>query len=102
MPLLTAELRDESGDVLARAFDEGAIARARVSFGDSSSVCVRFIDPYGDTVFNPQQARILSVELSALAAAASDERDRARLLAVAALADQCANGVHVLLWLIGD
>lgn len=102
MPLLTVELRSERGDVLDRVFEEGAIARLRASIGDAGSVCLRFIDPYGDTVFNPPQAAVLSAELNAALKAVVDSEDQTRLVRVAGIADLCAASLHLLLWFIGD
>jgi hypothetical protein len=102
MPLRTVELRSEQGEVLDRVFDEGAIARLKESIDDERSVCLRFIDPYGDTVFNPAQAAVLSAELNAAMGPVVDREDHARLVAVTGIADRCAASLHVLLWFIGD
>jgi len=102
MPLLTVELRSAQGEVLDRVFDEGAIARLTQSVDHRSSVCLRFIDPYGNTVFNSTQAAVLSAELNTAKGTVVDREDQERLAAVADLADRCAVSLHVLLWFIGD
>jgi hypothetical protein len=63
--LLTVELRSEGGEVLARMCDGGAFERIRLSLDDASSACLKFVEPYGNTIFNPLQAAALSVELAA-------------------------------------
>jgi hypothetical protein len=102
VPRLTIELRTEDGEVVEQIFDEGAVARVRPPLDDASSTCLRFIDPYGDTVFNPLQAGPLVLELEAKmdSVALTDDRDRiGRLIE---LATKCASDVHVYLWFIGD
>ena len=102
MPFLTVELRTERGEVLQQVFDEGAIARVRPPEDDWSSACLRFVDPYGDTIFNPVQASVLSEELKTALRLRGDAEDRERIDRVIEVADRCAAGVHVYLWLIGD
>lgn len=102
MSLLTVELRTENGKVREQFFDEGAIGRVRPPIDEASSACLRFIDPYGDTIFNPWQAGALRVELEEKVDAIADEDDRERVMRVIELAKRCADGVHVYLWFIGD
>ena len=102
MPFLTVELRTAGGEVLQQVFDEGAIARIRPPLDDSSSACLRFIDPYGDTVFNPFQAAVLSEELSAAIELGGAADDHERLTRVIEIANRCAEGIHVHLLFIGD
>jgi hypothetical protein len=56
------ELRTESGEVLAVGGGDGALERLASAAPDSSP-CLRWIDPYGDTVFNSAQSAALSTEL---------------------------------------
>ena len=68
---------------------------------DTTSVCLRFVDPYGDTVFNHSQARVLAAELRGrLSELGASEADS--IAEVIGLAEQCADGVHLYLWCIGD
>ena len=60
------EWQDEDGNVLARC-DGPALTRAAVESAAATTVCARFIDPYGDTVVNQQQTPLLVSELEALA-----------------------------------
>lgn len=102
MPLLTIALRTGDGEVVEQIFDDGAVGRIRPPLDDDSSACLRFIDPYGDTIFNPWQAAALSIELQVKTdgVVAADDRERIRRLIE--LAERCANGVHLYLWFIGD
>ncbi len=102
MAFLTVELRNACGDVLDRVFDEGAIQHERPALDDPSSPCLRFVDPYGDTVFNPVQAAALSRELTAALETPGGSAGREHLARVIEIADKCAAGVHVHFWFIGD
>ena len=102
MPFLTVELRTTSGKVLQHVFDEGAIARVRPPLDDRSSSCLRFIDPYGDTVFNPLQAALLTEELAEALQRRAEPVDHEHLSRVIDIANRCAASVHVHLLFIGD
>jgi len=67
----------------------------------TETVCLRFLDPYGDACFNHLQTGILAAELRAAAAACDRAEIRDHLLAVAALADK-AGETHTYLWFVGD
>ena len=88
-------LRDERGNTLDAAGGDGVVEKVLPSIDDPLSPCLRFVDPYGDTVFNSLQARVLAVELRASVEGTSVER-------IASLADRCATGTHLYLWFVGD
>ena len=102
MSRLTVELRTEGGEVLEQIFDEGAVGRLRPPLDEASSLCLRFIDPYGDTVFNPWQAAALKEELQAKVTGIDMADDRDRITLLIELAERCADGVHMYLWFVGD
>ena len=68
----TLQWTSEDGEVL----DEylcGWVFDFILATGDfSNTACLRFIDPYGDTVFNRRQAPVLIEELQAAAALVAD------------------------------
>lgn len=105
-----AELRDEWGEVLAST-EAGAVAAALHLVDEEDSRCLRFIDPYGDTVFNELQAPLLNRELSnlidlvrveGLVPGPAPERwytQMATLIAVTTRAEK-EHGLYV--WFVGD
>ncbi len=101
VPLLTVELRTERGEVRGTAFDAGAFDRLRPCIPDTSA-CLRFVDPYGNTIFNPMQAEVLAAELTSVIPDVASQDDRERLTEIIALARQCVASVHTYLWFIGD
>ena len=95
----TVELRTERGELIRRVIDFGHIEDAASS--SPSICCLRFIDPYGDTVFNYLQAPVLVAEIEvARNAAPSDAIDS--LTSIVTLARQCAEQGGTYLWFIGD
>jgi hypothetical protein len=97
----TIELRAENGLVLDRVVDEGAIARLSQAAPFDNTVCLRFVDPYGETVFNAAQAAVLGRELEARLGS-TGEGDREMLARIVELTDRCAGEVHRYVWFIGD
>lgn len=70
--------------------------------GLASSVCLRFVDPWGDAVFNQAQNKVLLTELSTEAQEASDSEVRAHLQNVIHLVELASNEVHTYIKFIGD
>lgn len=71
MPL-TLQLTSETGETLDE-FLCGWVFDFMLNTGDfSNTVCLRFIDPDGDTVFNRLQAPVLVEEIQAAAASVAD------------------------------
>jgi hypothetical protein len=99
MPL-NVELRDERGAVLAQIV--GVPGPWTLPSGvDNDRSMIRFIDPYGDTIFNHLQAAELCTELiSLLSVLPADER--AVIDSIVELAQRCTTEVHTYLWFIGD
>ncbi|MET9503910.1 hypothetical protein ABZY42_19660 [Streptomyces sp. NPDC006622] len=80
----------EHGEALARALDpvgSGKLGR---------------VDPYGDTLFNEQEAQAARQEVAVLAQRCADESQRAALLDLAQLLDACAATPGSYLWFMGD
>src|SRR3546814_4618169 len=74
--------RDERGETLAIVEDAGMLLSRLSNFfsGQSASVCLRFIDPFGDTCFNQHQIPVLLSELrQALASVSRSEEHTSEL-----------------------
>ncbi len=94
----TVEIRDEDGTVLDRMHDNGEIARLVAGIVDERSFpCLRFVDPFGTTVFNAAQAGELAIEITRLA-----DPDDDTLTRLVDLADRVAGEVHEYLWFLGE
>jgi len=68
----------------------------------TSSVCLRFVVPWGDAVFNQAQSSDLLGELLSEIEAASDAGTRAHLEKVARLVEKAAGQTHAYIKFIGD
>jgi hypothetical protein len=94
----TVEIREDDGTVLERFHDTGEIATLVAEVADDQSFCcLRFVDPYGNTIFNSNQAGELAIEITRLA----DPED-VTLASVVEMADRVAGEVNQYLWLLGD
>jgi hypothetical protein len=68
----------------------------------TSSVCLQFVVPWGDAVFNQAQNRDLLDELNTEARETSDPKVRAHLQKVIHLVELASNEVHTYIKFIGD
>ena len=96
---IDVELQDERGQTLAR-YDGPAVTRALVQRADPASVCVRFIDPYGNTTFNQLQLSILVRELEALESRTRDGQAQV-IRALLAFLHQASDRIHTYVTFIG-
>ena len=100
---LTCRLQTEQGESLAEVRDErGTLSDLIPPIADESFHCLRFIDLYGDTVFNRLQMPRFLDEWHRIREGVS-EREPARIAEqIEALARQCQDGVHLYLKFYGD
>lgn len=66
------------------------------------SICLRFVDPWGDTVFNQAQIPQLLVELRNERIMQKDAEIRAHLEKVAHLVERAVGETHTYVKFIGD
>ena len=92
--------RDDAGTVLD---SRSVFAHLLADSSLRESICLRFIDPYGDTVFNSLQMPVLLEELGDLLqrTSAADARSHiARLIEL--VSEALANGPHTFVKFVGD
>lgn len=70
--------------------------------GDSAFPLLRYVDPYGNTIFNRQQMQEVEEELSILIQKVSSDKQREILLRIQAIAEKCKKHPHWLLRFRGD
>jgi hypothetical protein len=96
--------KDERGISLGEVSDPKMLlsrfAARRVS-PVGSSVCLRFLDPFGDACFNQLQIPVLVQEIRIAKDEVVDPELAEHLGKVLALAER-ATEVHTYLWFIGD
>ncbi|MEU8997212.1 hypothetical protein AB0952_33300 [Streptomyces caniferus] len=60
------------------------------------------VDPYGDTLFNEQEAHVARQEVAALTEGCGDPQRKAALLDLGELLEACAATPGSYLWFMGD
>jgi hypothetical protein len=91
---------DERGRVLAH-FEAAGLPLAVLDLATSGSPCVRFIDPYGDTVFNQLQQPVFIDELEEMLKRSPSVEFARRVRAVVSFVAE-AKGTHQYIRLVGD
>jgi hypothetical protein len=92
----------ERGEVLDELVDSsGVIDRLVPPLSEDGSPCWRFIDPYGDTVFNNLQMPSFLLELEVLRGKATGPTSHI-LARLEAMAKRCRDEVHLYLKFVGD
>ena len=97
---LNVELRDERGEILLTVAGDGLLERLCQYAGDDGhSDCLRWVDPYGVTMFNALQAWALANELGTMRPRVSGAEE-AFLIEVLELTWRCVLGVRLYIWCI--
>ncbi|GAA3049990.1 hypothetical protein [Streptomyces glomeratus] len=95
--------RSSRATLLRGSYQHGeALARALGMLDRHGSGKLGWVDPYGDTLFNDQEARVARPEVAALIQLCADEKQKAALLDLAELLEACAATPGSYLWFIGD
>ena len=97
-------LQDEKYNAVSEMIHDpgGVIVNCLPNHTDASYSCVRFIDPYGDTIFNRLQAVAMIAEWDSLEASFR-QKDAGTLWAdVRALIVRCSQEPHLYLRFVGD
>lgn len=94
---------EEDGSELARLSDPQSLVQQFLPLiSDTKSVCLRFVDPYGDTVFNCLQLPVLLTELEQCMAQQYEPQVAEHLSAALALVKSAQGYVHTYVRFVGD
>jgi hypothetical protein len=94
---------EENGDELARLNDpQSFVEQFLPSDSDNEFVCLRFVDPYGDTIFNRLQLPVLLQELKRCAAKPHELPVAEHLSSAVALVEKAQDHVHTYVRFVGD
>ncbi len=89
--------------LLRGSYEHGeALARALSTLDRHGPGKLGWVDPYGDTLFNEQEAQAARQEAGTLAQRCADEQQRAALLDLVELLEACAATPGSYLWFMGD
>lgn len=94
---------DENGKQLEEVLDPQMYISALVLNADlTGTICLKFIDPYGDTTFNQRQIPVLIEEVKAILKRVSDDGMQSHLRHVLGVAERSSGAVHTYLKFYGD
>jgi len=94
---------DENGASLAELPDLGSMVAQFLPHSDAQDFpCLRFVDPYGDTVFNQLQIGQLVAELEKLSEQHYDPEVERHLRSVLEFVRQARDRVHTYVKFYGD
>ena len=94
---------DEHGKQIGEVPDpQMCVSHLVLSIDLVGTICLRFIDPYGDTTFNQLQIPILIEELKYIVKKVSDNRIKDHLSQVIRLAEKSRGEIHTYLKFYGD
>ncbi len=98
--MIRAVVQDEAGNQVGEAVDVPTDLLARP--GDARFTCLRFVDPYGDTVFNRLQLPYLLEDLHLIAESCNTAYHKDAIRLLEELIERCRAEPHLYLRLIGD
>jgi hypothetical protein len=98
-----ARWENEQGAALETLDDpHNLVAQLLPDYGDAAFPCLRFVDLYGDTVFNQLQIPLLLDELHSLGERSLAPPVHAHLVALTELVQKAAGEVHTYIRFYGD
>ncbi|MFJ7296146.1 hypothetical protein [Streptomyces collinus] len=91
------------GTLLRGSHDHGeALSRVLSTLDRHGSGKLGWVDPYGDTLFNEQEAQVARQEVGVLMQGCTDDQQKAALMDLAELLEACAATPGSYLWFMGD
>jgi hypothetical protein len=101
---IDAQLQDEGGGIIEAALDPGSLVTKLIDgIGElKNTVCLRFIDPYGDTTFNQLQIPVLLDEISNAIKMCEDEHAIQHGEKLIRMLGNASGDVHIYVKFIGD
>jgi hypothetical protein len=99
---ISVALQTIEGKKLHHIWEATGVLDRLLPIGDPNYLMLRYIDPYGNTIFNGEQMYPVMEELDRLAEQASTEAEREILSRIGELAVKCRDQPHHCLRFIGD
>jgi len=100
---IDAFIENENGAQIDHLYDPENLLKCLLpSYDTESSICLRFIDPYGDTTFNQGQIPILIKELKSAVENTNDNLAKNHGKKLIALIEKIENEVHTYIKFCGD
>ncbi len=99
---IDARVHDEDGRAIAEVGDPHFLTEILLGDNLAQTVCLRFIDPYGDATFNQAQIPVLLSELKPRVAACANAAAKSHGEELLRLIRSAQDKVHTYLTFVGD
>jgi hypothetical protein len=99
---IDVRLKGEGGNVVAEVGDANMVLSRAAQGGLSETRLLRYLMPYGNTVFNQAQADDLEDDIQELIRAQAGTALGDLLTKILPLVERLTSAVHLYLWFIGD
>lgn len=98
----TINLEQEDGKIIESIDDGGLLAKCLLDIKNSNFCCIKYIDSYGDTVFNRLQMDDLIKDISIIKDNVKTKEFDELAEKIIGFAEKCKNEVHLYLKFYGD
>ena len=95
-------IESETGEKIAELLDEKGIVARLMPTDNARFLLLRYVDPYGNTVFNRKQMEQILVELEQIKRVSRASEEIERVLQLADMARRCQSEPHLYLKFYGD
>ena len=102
MSPFTIHLEDEFGGVIKEVFDKGLLREYIPEADDKNYCCVKYINRWGNTIFNELQMDDLIKELVIVTSESEDKEVKTLIDQIDNLTQLAKKDVHVYIKFIGD
>jgi len=100
MSMIRAAVVDEHCNTVGQEIDfQSGVLPNR---SDPSYYCLKYVDPYGDTLFNQLQIPMVCADLDLLEKVSSNEETLRLIKKLKSLCEKCLSEPHLYLKFIGD
>ena len=99
--MIAIQIQDEEGKV-EREFDDPHAIYLLLNQNESATVCLKFIDPHGDTTFNRVQVERLVAELETAVRGLATPEERRRANALIEFLRPSVYAIHMYVKFVGD
>ena len=99
---INVQLREENGGIVDEVFDPRMVLSRAAGNGFSDSRVLRYLNPWGDAIFNQAQATDLANDIVRLKNGNCGSDLFELLSAIEPLVERLAHETHLYLWFMGD
>ncbi len=99
---INVQLREESGEIINEVLDPRMVLSRAARNGFSDTRLLRYLNPWGDAIFNQAQAADLANDIVKLKNDNPGTALLELLSAIEPLVERLAHETHLYLWFMGD